>query len=200
MTSTETGQLSLVAVPALGVGGMMGAGLYTLLGLASSTAGGLLPVAFLVAAIAAALSVYSYARLATVFPSRGGAADYLIRGLGDRVVSGGLNLFQYLAYIIATSLYAAGFAEYVVALGGPGAGDLLRPTVAVAVVVLFTVVNLVSSAVAGPRRSSSRSRWSCSSDWWAGASRRRIRHGSPSHRREARSACWGCSPPPPCCM
>ena len=50
--------LSLRAVVALGVGGMLGAGLYTLLGLATLTSGGLLPVAFGLAAIAAAFVVY----------------------------------------------------------------------------------------------------------------------------------------------
>jgi amino acid transporter len=141
--------LSLAAVTALGVGGMMGAGLYTLLGLASSTAGGLLPVSFLVAAVAAGLSVYSYAKLSTTYPSSGGASRYLDKGFGPGLVSGGLNVFQFVAYLIATALYAAGFAEYVVAVVGSGAPSWLRPAVGVGVVVLFTLVNLVSTSLVG---------------------------------------------------
>ncbi|MFM8217384.1 MAG: amino acid permease, partial [Planctomycetaceae bacterium] len=83
---------------------MMGSGIFTLLGLAGRTAGPLIPVAFLVAAIAASFSVYSYARLGGAFPSRGGAAGFLRAGLGTGVLSGGLNLFQYLGYLFATAL------------------------------------------------------------------------------------------------
>lgn len=143
------GTLSLGAVTALGVGGMIGAGLFTLLGLAAGTAGGLLPVAFLVAAVAASFSVYSYARLGTTFPSRGGAARYLREAFGDGVVSGGLNVFQFVSYLIATSLYAAGFAEYAVALVDPGAAKAVRSGVAVAVVVVFTALNVLNAKLVG---------------------------------------------------
>jgi Amino acid transporters len=110
--------IDLIGATALGVGGMMGAGLYTLLGLAARSAGVLLPLAFLLAGVAASFSVYSYARLGTAFPSRGGGAHFLLAALGDTDLCASLNVFQYGAYLIATSLYGAGFAEYVGALAG----------------------------------------------------------------------------------
>ena len=78
-----SGSIGLVAAAALGVGGMMGAGLYTLLGLAARSTGVLLPVAFAVAGAAAAFSVYSYSRLGATFPSSGGAAEFLVRSFSD---------------------------------------------------------------------------------------------------------------------
>jgi amino acid transporter len=57
------GSISLVGAAAIGVGGMMGAGLYTLVGLAATTAGVWLPLAFVVAGAVASFSVYSYAKL-----------------------------------------------------------------------------------------------------------------------------------------
>jgi hypothetical protein len=51
--------VSTVSATAIGVGGMMGAGLYTLVGLAATTAGVWVPLSFLVAAIVALFSVYS---------------------------------------------------------------------------------------------------------------------------------------------
>lgn len=72
-TATEAARIDLMGATALGVGGMMGAGLYTLLGLAARSSGVLLPLAFLMAGIAASFSVYSYARLGTAFPGRGAA-------------------------------------------------------------------------------------------------------------------------------
>ena len=94
----------------------MGAGLYTLLGLASTTAGVWLPLAFLVGGAVSVFSVYSYAKLGAKYPSRGGAAQFLIRCFGDGVIAGGLNVFQFLGWIIAMALYCAGFAGYVRAL------------------------------------------------------------------------------------
>lgn len=137
--------MGLVGATALGVGGMMGAGLYTLLGLAGRSTGSLLPLAFVVAAAAAACSVYSYARLGSTMPSAGGAARFIIAGFGDGVVAGGLNVFQYVAYLIATSLYAAGFAEYAGALGGDALPAWAPKAIGIAVVVVFAVVNLVGS-------------------------------------------------------
>ena len=87
----------------------MGAGLYTLVGLA----GVWVPLAFLVGGAVSVFSVYSYAKLGARYPSRGGAAQFLIRCFGDGVIAGGLNVFQFLGWIIAMALYCAGFAGYV---------------------------------------------------------------------------------------
>jgi amino acid transporter len=97
----------------------MGAGLYTLVGLASTTAGVWVPLAFLVGGAVTVFSVYSYAKLGAKYPSRGGAAQFLIRCFGDGVIAGGLNVFQFLGWIIAMALYCAGFAGYLRALHRP---------------------------------------------------------------------------------
>ena len=112
----RSGAITVASATAIGVGGMMGAGLYTLVGLASTTAGVWVPLAFLVGGAVSVFSVYSYAKLGARYPSRGGAAQFLIRCFGDGVIAGGLNVFQFLGWIIAMALYCAGFAGYVRAL------------------------------------------------------------------------------------
>ena len=107
-----SGSITIASATAIGVGGMMGAGLYTLVGLASTTAGVWVPMAFLVGGAVTVFSVYSYAKLGAKYPSRGGAAQFLIRCFGDGVIAGGLNVFQFLGWIIAMALYCAGFAGY----------------------------------------------------------------------------------------
>lgn len=57
------GNITVISAAAMGVGGMMGAGLYTLLGLAVESSGSVLPFSFLLAGFAAAFSVYSYSKL-----------------------------------------------------------------------------------------------------------------------------------------
>lgn len=148
-TTPRTGDIGLVAAAALGVGGMMGAGLYTLLGLAATSAGVWLPVAFLLAGLAAVFSVYSYSRLGAAFPSKGGSAQFILVEFGHGVASGGINVFQYVAYLIATSLYAAGFAEYIGALAGDALPSWASKAVGAGVVVLFTIVNILGSRLVG---------------------------------------------------
>ncbi|MBI1350295.1 MAG: amino acid permease [Actinomycetales bacterium] len=141
--------IGLVAATALGVGGMMGAGLYTLLGLAAASAGAWLPVSFAVAGLAAVFSVYSYSKLGATYPSTGGAAQFIRVELGTGTVSGGVNVFQFVAYLIATSLYAAGFAEYVGALVGGDLPSWAGKAIGAGIVVVFTIVNLLGSRLVG---------------------------------------------------
>lgn len=141
--------MGLVAATALGIGGMMGAGLYTLLGLAAQSTGVWLPLAFVIAGVAGAFSVYSYSKLGATYPSRGGAAEFLVQEFGNNRLSGGLNVFQFVAYLIATSLYAAGFAEYIGVLVGSSLPSWGHKAIGAGVVILFAVVNVVSSKLVG---------------------------------------------------
>jgi amino acid transporter len=134
---------------AIGVGGMMGAGLYTLLGLASVTAGVWLPVAFLVGGAVTIFSVYSYAKLGAKYPSRGGAAQFLIRCVGDGVIAGGLNVFQFLGWIIAMALYCAGFAGYVRALLPWETPEWSGKVIGIGLIVAVVLIDMVGSKLVG---------------------------------------------------
>jgi amino acid transporter len=144
-----TGAVTVTSATAIGVGGMMGAGLYTLVGLASTTAGVWLPVAFLVGAFVAAFSVYSYAKLGAAFPSRGGAAQFLVEGFGDGVLAGGLNVFQFIGWVIAMALYASGFAGYALDLLPDSWPSWSGKLIALGLLVLVVAVNLVGTKLVG---------------------------------------------------
>ncbi len=146
---TRKGAITVAGAPAIGVGGMMGAGLYTLLGLASTTAGVWLPIAFLIGGVVSMFSVYSYAKLGARYPSRGGAAQFLVRCFGDGVIAGGLNIFQFLGWIIAMALYAAGFAGYVRALLPWDIPDWSEKAIGIGLIVVVVLVNLVGSKFVG---------------------------------------------------
>ena len=70
------GKLGLLAVIAIGVGGMVGGGIFAVLGLAVQLAQGGTPVAFALAGVVALLTAYSYARLSVRYPSRGGTVTF----------------------------------------------------------------------------------------------------------------------------
>jgi len=137
-------EIGLVAAISIGVGGMIGAGIFSILGVVASVAGAAMPVSFAVGGVVALFAAYSYVMLGKRFPSVGGAVTFLVRGFGDGPVAGTLNIFQYLAYVIAIALYAHGFAAYAqtfIALPGQ--------VWAVGVVVVFTAVNFIGSRVMG---------------------------------------------------
>jgi len=142
-------EISLFSATALGIGGMMGAGLFSLLGTASAHAGTHIPLAFLIGAIAASFSVYSYAKLGATFPSSGGAATFTVMSFGPGVISGGLNVFQYIAYLIAAALYAAGFSEYANTMLGGNLSPLEVKIIGALIVVICAGVNLLGTQIVG---------------------------------------------------
>lgn len=127
----------------------MGAGLFSLLGTASAHAGSHIPLAFLLGAIAASFSVYSYAKLGATFPSSGGAATFTVMSFGPGVISGGLNIFQYIAYLIAAALYAAGFSEYANTLLGGTLSPFEVKLVGAGIVILCAGINLLGTDIVG---------------------------------------------------
>jgi hypothetical protein len=145
----KTQGISLFSATALGIGGMMGAGLFSLLGAASLHAGTHIPLAFLVGAIAASFSVYSYAKLGATFPSSGGAATFTVMSFGPGIISGGINIFQFIAYLIAAALYAAGFSEYANTMMGGNLSPLEIKIISCSIVVLCAGINLLGTDIVG---------------------------------------------------
>ena len=148
-TAPQTANVGLASAVALGIGGMIGAGLYSMLGIASGRSGTWLPLAFLVGAVAAAFSVYSYAKLGAAFPSAGGPANFTLKGYGHTLAAGGINVFQYLAYLIAAALYAVSFTEYMGALLGGSVPEWGKRAIGVGVVIVFALVNLLGTRIVG---------------------------------------------------
>lgn len=127
----------------------MGAGLFSLLGTAGAHAGTHIPLAFLLGALAASFSVYSYAKLGATFPSSGGPATFTVMSFGPGVISGGLNIFQYMAYLIAAALYAASFSEYTNTLFGGNLSSLEVKMIGAAIVALCAGINLLGTNIVG---------------------------------------------------
>ena len=111
-TQSGAGQIGMVAAVSIGIGGMVGAGIFSILGVVAQAAGNAMWLAFAIGGVVALLSTYSYAKLGATFPSAGGAVYFLVKGFGDGVFAGGLNLFMWAGYIISLALYATAFGSY----------------------------------------------------------------------------------------
>ncbi|MBV9454113.1 MAG: APC family permease [Rubrobacter sp.] len=147
--TSAPGSLGLPAAVSIGVGGMIGAGIFSILGVVAGVSGTALPVSFIIGGVVAVLAAYSYSKLGVRYPSVGGASQFLIEEYGDGLLSGALNIFQYFAYVIAIALYARGFAGYATTFFPNNTSTFLEEVFAVGIVVLFTLVNFLGSRIMG---------------------------------------------------
>jgi amino acid transporter len=112
VSNTGDGKLGFWPVVAIGIGGMVGGGIFAVLGLAVELAHGGTPVAFALAGVVALLTTYSYAKLSVAYPSRGGTVTFLNKVFGAGKLTGMLNVLLWLSYIVMLSLYAFAFGSY----------------------------------------------------------------------------------------
>ena len=141
--------IGMIAAVSIGIGGMVGAGIFSILGVVAHAAGNAMWLAFAIGGVVALLSTYSYAKLGATFPSAGGAVHFLVKSFGDGVLAGGLNLFMWAGYIISLALYATAFGGYAATFVTTAPSALLLKSLAVASVVLLTLVNAFGARLMG---------------------------------------------------
>ncbi|SRX54452.1 APC family permease [Aequorivita sp. CIP111184] len=135
---------------AIGIGGMVGGGIFAVLGLAVSLAKGGTPVAFLFAGIIALFTAYSYSKLSLSFPDRGGTVRFVNEGFGKGIFSGGINNVLWISYIIMLSLYASAFGSYAPNLISiTGTKSIDTHIFVSSVILLATLINYYSLKVVG---------------------------------------------------
>src|SRR5262245_47446001 len=144
---------------ALGVGAIVGTGIYTLTGVGADRAGPAVILAFAVAGVVCACAALAYTELATMIPAAGSAYTYTYSVIGETIAwIVGWSLI--LEYSLACSTVAVGWSAYLVGwlqsaglelphalLAGPHAGGIVNLP---AVIVALAVAGLL---VAGTRES-----------------------------------------------
>ncbi|MDR3599175.1 MAG: APC family permease [Desulfosporosinus sp.] len=151
MDNSSVGKKSIGywSVVAMGVGGMVGGGIFAVLGLAVQLAKGGTPIAFAIAGCIALVTAYSYAKLSVTYPSQGGTVEFLNQGFGAGLTAGGLNVLLWVSYVIMLSLYAYAFGSYG-AVFFPAAAQLLWKHVLISgIIILLTGLNLLNAKVVG---------------------------------------------------
>lgn len=134
------GEIGLLGALSIGIGGIVGGGIFATLGLAVADAKGSAWLSFLVAGVVALLTAYSYSKLSIAFPSTGGTVAFLQRGFGKGFLSDRLSTLLVLSYIVIMALYANAFATYA-ALLLPSEWSHVQSWLAAGVLVLLGVAN-----------------------------------------------------------
>jgi len=104
--------LSLVEISFYGIGTILGAGIYVLLGKVANESGMATPSAFFLSAIIVSFSAYSYADMSRRFPSSAGEAVYIMEGLNSRQLSALAGYTISLGGIVSAATIARGFTGY----------------------------------------------------------------------------------------
>jgi amino acid transporter len=142
-------EIGLREAMSIGIGGMVGGGIFAVLGLAVSLSKGGTPVSFLVAGLIALITSYSYVKLSMTYPDRGGTVKFVNQGFGKTVFSGGINNLLWISYIIMLSLYASAFGSYAPNLLEIGGKTVDFHIYSSAIIVLATLINYYSIKVVG---------------------------------------------------
>ena|GEM_PF-28896 len=143
-------KLGLKEVVAMGVGGMVGGGIFSVLGLAIGEAGHAAPVAFALGGVIALLTGHSYAKLGLAFRSDGGSFTYLEHAFKHTNIAGLGGWLLLVGYIGTLSLYAYTFGVYGAAMLGDGAGQVAsRHLLGSLILLVFLGVNLYGVQAAG---------------------------------------------------
>jgi amino acid transporter/nucleotide-binding universal stress UspA family protein len=160
--------LRLFDITMIGIGAMIGAGIFVLTGSAARVAGPAAILAFAINGLVTLLTAFTYAELGSSYPEAGGGYLWAKEGLPPPAgfLSGWMS---WIAHIIACSLYAAAFGSFVYfTLGFYGVSEFLLPAevglaglsfnplqkiIAVAIVLFFVLVNYVGVQTTGKTES-----------------------------------------------
>ena len=128
----------------IGVGAMVGAGIFSLLGTAGEVAGAAVWLSFVLAGIIAALQGYSFARLGARYPSAAGLIEYINRSFGLGHTSTVIAWLAYGSNGIVTAMVAVSFGSYASSALAGGDVAWVKPF-AVLLVVAMTLLNIAGS-------------------------------------------------------
>ncbi|MEJ2359797.1 MAG: APC family permease [Gammaproteobacteria bacterium] len=142
-------KLGFWEVTAIGVGGMVGGGIFAVLGLSVELTRGAAPLAFLLAGSVALVTAYSYARLSVSYPSQGGTVAFLDQAFGSGLLTGSVNILLWLSYIVMLALYAYAFGSYGASLFPAATQAIWKHILISAAILGITGLNLLSTRIIG---------------------------------------------------
>ncbi len=138
-------EIGLFPLVAYGLGNIVGAGIYVLIGPAAVLAGGAIWFSFLLGAIVALFTGLSYAELASMYPKAASEYTYVGRASGSRPLSFVTEWTMLVTEIVAASTVAIGFAEYFTSV-------LPFPPMLIAALLLILLTAIVSFGIKGSLR------------------------------------------------
>ena len=144
--SAEKKFLTVRQAAFIGVGAMVGAGIFALLGAAGEVAGAAVWLSFLLAGVVAGLQGYSFAKLGARYPTAGGLLEYVAKATGNGHFTGITSWLTYSANAIVTAMVAVSFGSYAASTFAEGNAAWIKVFAAL-IIIVATAVNIVGSGL-----------------------------------------------------
>ncbi len=142
-------KLSLLEIISMAVGTMIGASIFSVFGLGAQVAGHDLPEAFLLSGIYALVVAYSYAILGSKIISNAGPIGFILKGLGDSIVTGALSFLLWMSYVVSIALLVKGFSGYFLPLVHLDLNNINMAVVQAVLILFFVALNFFGSKAVG---------------------------------------------------
>jgi amino acid transporter len=137
--------LGVLELVAIALGGMVGGGIFTVLGISVSMIGVYTPIAFIVGGSLAFLAVYSYIKLAVYYKDEGATYSFFKRTFPNSSLAASLiGWWVIFGYISTLSLYAYTFSSYAISAFSFADNEIVRKIVAGFIILIFTLINIWS--------------------------------------------------------
>ncbi len=130
---------------AIALGGMVGGGIFTILGISVSLIGSLTPFAIMIGGFVATLAAYSYVKLGLYYKDEGATYSFYKKTYKNSHFSASaIGWFITFGYISTLALYAYTFSSYTLSSTEFASNEWVRKFVAIGIIGLFVVINLWS--------------------------------------------------------
>ena len=137
--------LGVLELVAIALGGMVGGGIFTVLGISVSMIGVYTPLAFIVGGSLAFLAVYSYIKLAVFYKDEGATYSFFKKTFPNSSLAASLiGWWVIFGYISTLSLYAYTFSSYAISAFDFADNEIVRKLVAGLIILIFTLINVWS--------------------------------------------------------
>ena len=145
LTRVRKKDLGLGELIAIALGGMVGGGIFSILGIATENIGNATPLAILIGGILALLAAYSYVKLALLYKDEGATYSFFKKSFPKNTLAasiiGWLIVF---GYISTLALYAFTFSSYFCSQIEFFNTEIGQKIIAAAIISFFAIINLVS--------------------------------------------------------
>jgi len=137
--------LRLAELVAIALGGMVGGGIFTILGISVSMIGNLTPLAIIIGGLIASLAAYSYVKLGLYYRDEGATYSFYKRTYPNSHFSASaIGWFIIFGYISTLALYAYTFSSYAISSTDFADNVWIRKAIAIGVIGIFTLINIWS--------------------------------------------------------
>ncbi|MDX1446660.1 APC family permease [Lishizhenia sp.] len=137
--------LGLAELIAIALGGMVGGGIFTILGISVSMIGNLTPIAIIIGGLIASLAAYSYVKLGLYYRDEGATYSFYKRTYPNSHFSASaIGWFIIFGYISTLALYAYTFSSYAISSTDFADNVWIRKIIAIGVIGIFTLINIWS--------------------------------------------------------